>query len=59
MSGPWWGKDVDPAVATELDDAALATPHGPLAPLTTTDPAAIAAEIDGRRPGFTPTWVSR
>ena len=59
MSGPWWGKDVDPAVAAAVDDAALAIDHGPLAPLTGTDPAAIGAEIDARRAGFTPAWISR
>ncbi len=59
MSGPWWGKDVDPAVATAVDDAALATSTGPLAPLTTVDPAVIGAELDGRRAGFTPTWTSQ
>jgi predicted phage baseplate assembly protein len=55
MSGPWWGKDVDPALATNAADAA----EGLLAPLTATDPDAIARELDRRRLGFTPSWTSR
>ncbi|HSN28700.1 MAG TPA: putative baseplate assembly protein [Kofleriaceae bacterium] len=58
MSGPWWGKDVSPELAAAAADAAAST-DALLAPLTTTDPAAIARELDARRSGFTPTWTSR
>lgn len=57
MSAPWWGKEVAPALAAAADDANAGSTV--LAPLTTTDPAAIAAEIDDRRAGFTPAWTSR
>lgn len=58
MSGPWWGKDVSPDVAAVVADAAAST-GGILPPLTETDPAEIAAELDRRRTGFTPSWTSR
>jgi predicted phage baseplate assembly protein len=58
MSGPWWGKDVPPAVAAAVADAS-AESSSVLPPLTATDPAAIAAELDARRAGFTPSWTNR
>ena len=58
MSGPWWGKDVSPALAAAAADAAAGT-GAVLPPLTETDPGQIAAELDGRREGFTPSWTSR
>ena len=58
MSGPWWGKDVSPDAAAAVADAAAGTGGG-LAPLTETDPAEIASELDARRLGFTPTWTNR
>src|SRR5579872_4200934 len=58
MSGPWWGKDVSPALAAAAADAAAGT-GAVLPPLTEADPDPIAAELDGRREGFTPSWTSR
>lgn len=58
MSGPWWGKDVAPAVAAAVADAAAET-GGILPPLTEADPAEIASELDARRSGFTPSWTNR
>jgi predicted phage baseplate assembly protein len=59
MSGPWWGKDVAPELATAAADAATTLDHDKLAPLTAIDANAIARELDARRAGFTPTWTSR
>jgi len=66
MSGPWWGKEVPRAVAAKVADAAAdrRREHADdvnevLPPLTTTDPAKIAAELDARRAGFTPSWTNR
>ncbi len=58
MSGPWWGKDVAREVAARVADVA-ANDGGVLPPLTTNDPAEIAAELDARRAGFTPSWTNR
>jgi len=57
MSGPWWGKEVPPEVAAAAADAAAGS-AAVLPPLTATDPAEIAAELDARRAGFTPSWTN-
>ncbi len=58
MSGPWWGKDVAPELAVAAADAA-ASAASILPPLTETDPEKLAAELDARRSGFTPSWTNR
>lgn len=58
MSGPWWGKDVSPGAAAAVADAAAST-GAIVPPLTETDPAEIASELDARRLGFTPAWTNR
>jgi len=74
MSGPWWGRDVDPerAAAAESEAAAAATgrdgdgalldapdhQRSRLPRLTARESAAIAAELAARRGGFTPDWTS-
>lgn len=57
MIAPWWGKEVDPALAAKADDASAG--GDVLAPLTTVSPEDIEAEITARRVGFTPTWTSQ
>ena len=63
MTGPWWGKDVDPAAAiAAANDAALEDldrAHAQLPHLTAAAAPAIAAVIAARRGGFTPDWPSQ
>jgi hypothetical protein len=62
MTGPWWGKDVDPeAAARAADDELLQDPdraRARLPRLVARDSAAIARAIAARRYGFTPDWTS-
>jgi hypothetical protein len=62
MSGPWWGRDVDPsAAAIAAEDAFLDDPdrgRAELPYLTAVGVEPIARAIAARRAGFTPDWTS-
>jgi predicted phage baseplate assembly protein len=58
MSGPWWGRDVDPEAAVIAAETEIAAAAGQLPGLTARESAAIAAELAARRGGFTPDWTS-
>jgi len=63
MSGPWWGKDVDPEAAATASEEALRTDpqraRVDLPPLTAADGRTIARVIAGRHGCFTPDWTSQ